>query len=115
MNATIDDTDNRVTVTIVEDPDDRPTVSLSGSDMGYEGATLTFTATLSSGSGRSVTVAYGASDGSATSAEQDYTVVGSALEIPAGQTTADFTVMLGDDALDEDAETFVVQLLQAER
>ncbi len=98
----------------IEDNDDAPTVSIEDAPSVTEGVDAVFAVKLSEASGREVTVPYATSDATAT-AEQDYdAVVGGSLVIPAGKT--DTTIVVGtiDDALSEEAETFVLTLEEPE-
>jgi hypothetical protein len=56
-----------------------------------------------------VTVVYSTADGTAT-AGSDYTAQTATLTIPAGQTSASFTIPIINDALGESAETIVLSL-----
>jgi hypothetical protein len=77
-------------------------------------AVVTFTVTLSSASAGAVTVHYTTANGSAA-AGSDYTAVSNgAVTIPAGQTTATFTVTVLDDREGEPTETFVVNITSGE-
>ena len=70
----------------------------------------TFTVSLSTVSGRTVTVDYATANGTAT-APADYTAVPvTALSFSPGQTTRTVTVVVNGDALDEGDETFNVNL-----
>jgi ribosomal protein L35AE/L33A/disulfide oxidoreductase YuzD len=96
----------------ITDDDPLPTVSIGDvtvteGDIGSVPAT--FTATLSSPSGRSVTVHYATANGTATS-PADYAVAGGELTFAAGETTKTVAVTVNPDLLDEDAETFTVGL-----
>ncbi len=98
----------------IEDNDDAPTVSIGDAPLMTEGVDAVFAVKLSEASGREVTVPYATSDATAT-AGQDYdAVVGGSLVIPAGKT--DTTIVVGtiDDALSEEAETFVLTLEEPE-
>ncbi len=96
------------------DNDDAPTVSIGDAPLVTEGVDAVFAVKLSEASGQEVTVPYATSDATAT-AGQDYdAVVGGSLVIPAGKT--DTTIVVGtiDDALSEEAETFVLTLEEPE-
>lgn len=72
--------------------------------------TTTFTVSLSDASGQSVTVTYATSNGSAT-APADYTAIAqSTLTFNPGQTTQTISVTVQSDSVDEDDETFFVNL-----
>jgi hypothetical protein len=72
-------------------------------------ASATFTLTLSKASNVDVTVRYATADITAT-AGSDYTAGSGVVTIPAGQTSATFTVAVSGDRLVEPDETFVVNL-----
>src|SRR5262249_55935405 len=72
----------------------------------------TFTVTLSHASNVDVTVHYATADISAA-AGSDYTAASGVVTIPAGQTTATFTVAVTGDRLPEPTETFAVNLSAA--
>ena len=83
-------------------------VSVTEGDSGT--ANATFTVTLSTVSGRTVTVDYATANGTAI-APADYTAVPlTALSFSPGQTTRTVTVVVNADALDESDETFNVNL-----
>jgi len=71
---------------------------------------LSFTVTLSAAASGTVTIAYATTDGTATTADGDYTATSGTLTIPAGQTSGTISVpVLGDTAYEAD-ETFTVTL-----
>ena len=70
---------------------------------------LVFNVSLSLASGEEVTVDHVTSDGSAR-AGRDYTLTTGTLTFPAGTTRGTIAVPLIDDDLDEEAETFQVEL-----
>ncbi len=99
------------TATIADD-DPAPSVSVLDSPSvqeGAAGAQATFTVALSAPSGRPVSVAYTTVDGSAT-AGQDYAARSGTIVLPAGSTHAEIHVGVLDDAIDEPAEAFALQL-----
>ena len=69
----------------------------------------TFTVSLNTASGRAVSVDYATADGTATQ-PGDYAPATGTLNFTAGQTTRTFTVQVQGDTLDEDNETFMVNL-----
>ncbi|MBL8246018.1 MAG: right-handed parallel beta-helix repeat-containing protein [Rhodanobacteraceae bacterium] len=73
---------------------------------------VAFTVSLSHGSTQALTVAWQTVDGSAT-APADYAAGSGTLTIPANATSASITRQVAGDALDEDAETFHVDLSAA--
>ncbi|HEV7459709.1 MAG TPA: Calx-beta domain-containing protein [Solirubrobacteraceae bacterium] len=107
-------TDDTATGTII---DDDPLPSLRVNDVSVtEGNTgtrnATFTVTQSAPAGRDVTVHYGTSDGSAK-APADYMPVSGTLTIPAGSTSRTVTVPVRGDTIDENTETFNLNLSSA--
>ncbi|RIK82793.1 MAG: hypothetical protein DCC68_05345 [Planctomycetota bacterium] len=80
-----------------------------GTDAGT--TTMTFTITMSAAQSEDVTVTVNTSDGTATVADGDYTAVANqTVMIPAGETSATFTVTIARDAKVEADETFTVAL-----
>ena len=109
-NLVVSGSANSVTTTINDEATpDTVLVSLSGPASVVEGATTTaYTVTLSQAAVTAVTVnlTYG---GSATGGGTDYTGVVS-VTIPAGATSATFTLPTTNDVIDEPDETVVVSL-----
>jgi hypothetical protein len=106
--------DDTATGTIVDD-DPLPSlrindVSLTEGNSGTRNAT--FTVTQSAISGKHVTVQYATSDNSAK-APGDYTPVSGTLTIPAGSTSRTVTVPVRGDTIDENNETFNLNLSSA--
>lgn len=101
------------TATITND-DAAPTISLSnvtvveGSGVGTTPAV--FTVTLSAASGNPVTVNYATSNGTATTADTDYTSTSGLLTIPPGSTSGTITVAVNQDTRFENTETFTMTL-----
>ena len=99
----------------ITDDDDAPTVSVGDATAVTEGddpettTDMTFTVTLSAASGRDVTVPYTLT-GTAT-ADDDYDDPATkSMTIAAGATTADITIAVTGDEVDEPNETVVVTL-----
>jgi hypothetical protein len=101
-------TSQAYTLTVI-DNDNQPTVEFTtASQSAAEGdGTLTITVQLSAASGLPITVPFTVSG---TAGGADYTITGSPLTIPAGQTSATITVQLVNDGLLEPNETIVVTL-----
>ena len=98
------------TATII-DNDEPPSVEFSTDTQGIgEGVNTTITAQLSAVSGKTVTVPFSISGTATQGAGNDFTLIGSSITMPAGQTTADITVTINHDALDEPDETVIVTL-----
>jgi hypothetical protein len=95
---------------------DSPTVrinDISVNEPSGSTGTATLTVTLSSASTANVVVPYSTSNGTASSSgtTPDYTAVTSgSVTIPAGQTTASINITVRGDNLDEENETFNVNL-----
>ena len=98
----------------VTDDDAIPTVSINSPSVaegtGATGGTLTFTVTLSAASGRSVTVAYARTGGTATSGTDYTALTAGTLTFTAGTTTQTIDVTVTGDAADEPDETVEVTL-----
>ncbi|MFO0121190.1 MAG: Ig-like domain-containing protein, partial [Inhella sp.] len=92
------------TGTIVDD-DAAPALSVNDVTVNEAAGTVTFTVSLSSATGQTVTVNYGTANGTAT-AGSDYSARSGALTFAPGTTTQTVTVALTDDNLAEGSETF---------
>ena len=78
---------------------------------GNSGSTpLTFTVNLSAAAGSAVTVDWATANGTATTADLDYTAASGTLTIPAGSTSGTFNVTVAGDTKYEASETFTVTL-----
>ncbi|MFA5842324.1 MAG: Calx-beta domain-containing protein [Candidatus Gracilibacteria bacterium] len=108
VNSTISDGDGALTI---NDNDASPTVTwTSSSQSGLESVgTLTLTAELSAVSGRNVSVPYTLS-GTAAGNGTDYSITASPITITAGQTTANITLTIVNDTLDENDETAIITM-----
>ena len=111
-NATIGPRDP-APLTIV-DNDPQPTVDFSSGSYNVkeDAGTKTITVTLSSASGRQVTVDYATSDGTAEE-PGDYTAISGTLTFAPGDTSETFEVTINDDALPELNETVALDLSNA--
>ncbi len=90
--------------------DGKPLLSITGSQA-VEGSGVQFTVSLSSALGEEVTVEYSTADDSATTADSDYTGVSAAtLTFAANETEKTVTITTTADSVDEDDETFNVEL-----
>ncbi len=90
-----------------------PTLSISNATVteGNSGTTnATFTVTLSATSTKAVTVSYATADGSATTADNDYTAISGTLTFAPGETSKTITVAITGDTKFEPDETFSVNL-----
>ena len=109
-NATIADTQGLGTIVNDDSP---PSISINDVSLteGNSGtATLTFTATLSVASGKTVTVAYATADGTGDHAPADYTAASGTVTFTAGQVSRPVAIAVRGDTLDEFDETFAVNL-----
>ena len=98
------------TVTVIDD--DLPGISISDATAAEGDGSLEFTVTAS-GIGQQVTVDWATADGAganAATAGEDYTAASGALTFAVGETSKTITVTALDDGLDEDNETFTVNL-----
>ena len=103
------------TATITDD-DPSPSLSIANASVteGNTGTTpLVFTVTMSTASGRAVTVHYVTVDQSATTADGDYTATSGDLTFGIGETSKTITVNVGGDTKAENDETMRVQLSNA--
>ena len=97
---------------LIVDNDPLPTLAISDATAfeGNAGAIpAQLTVTLTPASGRAVTVTYSTADSTAV-AGQDYTATSGPLTLPAGATSAQVTVPVLGDLLDETDETFAASL-----
>ncbi|HEX8296047.1 MAG TPA: Ig-like domain-containing protein [Chthoniobacteraceae bacterium] len=93
----------------ITDNDPIPTFSIDDVTRNEDGATATFTVTLSAASGLVTSVDF--ASGNATAfAGTDYTTTSGTVSFPAGTTTRSITVQILDDAIFENSETFNVVL-----
>jgi Calx-beta domain len=106
VNASIAD---GIGTAMVTDNDAPPALSISNAGGSEGGGNVTFTVSLDAPSGLDVSVAYATANGSAN-AGSDYTTKSGGVTLAPGETSKTFTVILLDDALDEDNETFGVSL-----
>lgn len=112
LNATVGD--GTGIGTIVDD-DDAPTLQSDTPSVAETDTTtaLTFTVTLGAASGRTVTVDYATSDGTAT-AGADYNATGGTLVFSAGDTSKTVAVTVTGDQLHEPNETVTLTLSSAQ-
>jgi hypothetical protein len=93
-------------------PPPPPALSISDATV-VEGNTGTrnaaFTVTLSKPAAADVLVYYGTQSGTATP-QEDYSIIGGSVTIPAGQTTATINIAVVGDRIPEPDETFAVNL-----
>ena len=106
-NATIEDGDGTGTIT---DDDKPPALTIDDVTVTEgPGVVAEFTVTLSTASGKTITVEYATADRTAL-AQLDYNASRGTLILPAGRTTGTVRAPVLDDALDELDETFAVTL-----
>jgi hypothetical protein len=109
-NATISDLQGVGTIT---DDDEAPTISINdvSVDEGNSGTTnANFTVSLSSASGKTVTVNYATADGTATTADNDYSGTNSSLTFTPGQTGKTISVAVKGDVTNESDETVLLNI-----
>ena len=100
-----------VAVLTITDNDDAPTVSVDDVTVGEADGTATFTLTLTGASSGGVTLDAQTQDNTAT-AGADYTAVSTTVTwLPDQSGTKQVVVTINDDALEEDAETAWLNLL----
>jgi hypothetical protein len=109
VNATVDDVQGTGSI---GDNDSSPTMSVNNATV-TEGTganvNAVFTVTLSAVSGRTVTVDYDTSNGTATT-PSDYTDIAGTLSFAPGETSKQITVVVIGDSTDENTETFSLNL-----
>jgi len=93
----------------ITDNDPLPSLSINNVTVNEAATNATFTVTLSLASSQIVTVNYATTAATATESA-DYTRVSSILTFPAGTRTLQILVPIIDDPLDENGETFTVNL-----
>jgi len=97
---------------IITDNDAAPTISINDVSQAEGNAgtsSFTFTATLSSASGQTVTAEYATADGTAQAAS-DYDSANNLIVFEPGETSKPITVLVNGDTQSESNETFVVNL-----
>jgi hypothetical protein len=103
---------NTVHTYTITDNDPQPTVAFNAaSSSGSESVTaVTLPVSLSAASGRSVTVNYAVTGGTATGGGVDYTLASGTLTFNAGTTTQNISVAIVNDTASEPSETIQVTL-----
>ena len=103
-------TDNSGLGTITND-DGLPVLSIADVvEVENADGTATFTVSMTSISDQAVTVNYATTDGTATTADLDYTSTSGTLTIAAGASSGTIDVPVGADTKNEDDETFTLTL-----
>jgi hypothetical protein len=108
VNATIHDPQG---IGIIKDNDAPPTLSISEASADEADAAMDFLLTLSTVSGREVSLQYATRDATAVAGE-DYDAASGTLSIPAGSQAATLRVPLHDDNNYERDEAFALHLAQ---
>ena len=109
LEVSSEDLGQRVVVIVrIDDDDDPPTLTI-GDASGSEGTNLDFSVDLGAPSGRTVTVDYETSDGTALAAS-DYEAVTGTMTFNPGTTTGTVSVRLLADELDEPDESLSLAL-----
>ncbi len=93
----------------IADNDAPPALSINGVSVNEDAGTITFTVTLNAASGQTVSVNYATADGTAT-AGSDYTAGSGTLTFAPGTTSQTVTLLVADDSLFEQSESFTVTL-----
>ena len=94
----------------ITDNDATPSLSIADESLKEANTNMTFTVTLSAVSGKTVTVDYATSDGTAND-PADYNETDGTLTFSPGETEKTFTVTIKEDDIDEaEEETFTVTL-----
>ena len=93
----------------IQDNDGPPSLSIADTDQAENASPAVFTVTLSAASGRTVTVDYTTTSGTAT-AGTDFTTTAGTLTFAPGTTSRTISVPLTNDTTDESNETFTVTL-----
>ncbi|MBI9068862.1 MAG: hypothetical protein JEZ09_16315, partial [Salinivirgaceae bacterium] len=104
---------NTVHTYTITDNDATPTVTFTAASQSSanETGTMTITAQLSTASGQDVTIPFSINGSStATGGGTDYSITASPLNISAGNTSADITITIATDAIDENNETVIVDM-----
>ena len=96
----------------IDDDDPEVRVSLEGEDAAEDSGILSFEVSLSGTSGKTVTVDFATSDGTAT-ADVDYRPAAGTLTFEPGEVAKAVEVSLIDDAIHEPAEWFALALANA--
>ena len=110
VNASIGaDTTHTITIT---DDDAEPFVDFdNASSSGGEGSTpATLSVSLTAESGKTVSVNYAVTGGTATGSGTDYTLSSGVLTFPSGVTSQSVSAIIVDDVYNESNETFIVTL-----
>ena len=106
-------TDATTATGTINDNDDPPEVSITGTPVVVEGTAASFVVELNGESRKTVTVSYKTADGTALAGE-DYTAVAlTELEFTSGVTAQTISVATSEDTLNESNETFKVTLSSA--
>ena len=112
LPAATADITTAVGVGTITDDDAAPSIVINDVSIVEASANMTFTATLSAASGKTVTVDYATADFTAI-APADYTAASGTLSFAPLVLTRTFTVPIVGDTLDEFDETFVANLTNA--
>lgn len=103
---------NTVHTYTILDNDALRNISVNDAGLVENNGTLQFTVSLDSASGSTITVDYATVNNTATSGN-DYTTTGNTLTFTPGQTTKTVDVTILGDTMDEDNETFYLNLSNA--
>ena len=112
VSGALGSTDDVTGTGTILDNDPLPSLSINDVTRNEADGTMTFTASLSAASGRTVTVNYATTAGTAGS-PGDYTQQSNTLMFNPGETTKSVTITLQNDNVAELTETFTVDLAAA--
>ncbi|MFC7298174.1 Calx-beta domain-containing protein [Herminiimonas aquatilis] len=105
-------TSDSATATILDNDYTAPNITINDVSVNESAGTITFTVSLSSASGKPISVDYATRDGSAT-AGQDYVGGNGTVNFAAGETTKTITIGINEDVVFEGNESFFIDLSNA--
>ena len=94
----------------LDDNDDEPTVSITGSSVSESANSATAVISLSSASGKAINVSYSTNETNSAEAIRDYIPVSSSITFAPGETQKTINIDLVNDTIREASETFEVSL-----
>lgn len=87
-----------------------PDISINDVTVSEGDGSAVFTVSLSEAYSEAITIDYSTEDDTATTGDSDYSAASDTITIPAGETTATITVPVNDDSLDEENESFCLNI-----
>ncbi|MDO9420112.1 MAG: Calx-beta domain-containing protein [Herminiimonas sp.] len=106
-------TSDSATATILDNDYTAPNITINNVSVNESAGTMTFTVSLSSASGKPISVDYATQDGSAK-AGQDYVAGNGTINFAAGETIKTITISITEDMVFEGSENFLVNLSNAQ-